>query len=67
MNEAMKHIEGQLNELKRLQKKTEKKQAAGVLQGICEAYFRMGKLTQEQWGTVKKRAERYLEWTTKTS
>ena len=65
MNEAMKHIEAQLNELKRLQKKADKTLATGVLQGICEAYFKMGKLIQDQWREVKKRAERYVEWTTK--
>ena len=67
MNNSMLHIEEQLNEIKRLKKKSDKKLAAGVLHGMCEAYFRMGKLTQEQWGEAKKRAERYIEWTTKIS
>ncbi len=61
MNEAMKHIEEQLSELKRLLKKTDKKLAGAILHGMCAAYFRMGKINQEQWEEVEKRVERYIE------
>ncbi len=65
MNEAMEHIEEQLNELKRLKKMPDKILARAVLNGMCMAYIRMGKITNAQLDEVKRRSERYTEVTAK--
>lgn len=65
MNEAMVHIEEQLNILKRLKKKKDRVLAQSVLHGMCAAYIKMGKITNIQLDEVKRRADRYTEFTAK--
>jgi len=57
MNNAIQHIEEQLEELQQLSNNKDRVWASGVLHGLCAAYFRMGRITQHQWEEVSIRAE----------